>query len=358
MSELGLAVLWCCTATLLVSSSFVPAWAGAAAWSCDQSAVNDREVRVFATTEPVEAASLLAGFHRFCPGVQVIYQKLSSGDLYDRVIGGTDVDLAWSSALDLQIKLVNDGYAQPYRSVQADNLPAWAVWRDEAYGTTAESVTFVYNRTLLAASDVPTTHKELTHLLMEKPDVFQGRVATYDPERSGSGFLFITQDLEVTRDTWTLVRALGQTGVKLYSSTDAMLDGVATGELLLAYNVIGSYAKSRAARGPALGVVSPSDYTLVISRVAFIAKAAPHVNAARAFLDYLLSVDGQNRLAAGFLDPVREAHGISAAGSALQPIRLGPGLLTYLDQAKRMRFIRDWQSNLQGQPSHRRNSAP
>ena len=48
---------------------------------------------------------------------------------------------------------------------------------------------------------------------------------------------------------------------------------------------------------PTLGVVYPSDYTLVLSRVAFISKRAKNKNAARLWLDYMLSVKGQDILA-------------------------------------------------------------
>ncbi|MDN0077544.1 hypothetical protein QU481_22240 [Crenobacter sp. SG2303] len=51
-------------------------------------------------------------------------------------------DVAWSSAMDRQVKLVNDGYAQRYASPVQRGLPDWAKWRDETYGTTFEPVVF------------------------------------------------------------------------------------------------------------------------------------------------------------------------------------------------------------------------
>src|SRR4051794_8714974 len=152
--------------------------------------------------------------------------------------------------MDLQIKLVNDGYAMPYASPEAAFLPRWAVWRDEAYGISAEPVTIVYNRNLVPEAEVPRTHAALAQLLAAKSDAYKGKVATYDPERSSAGFLFLTQDIEITRSTWDLVRAMGQTGVKLYTSTEAMLGRVASGETLIAYNIIGSYAAEFAKHDP------------------------------------------------------------------------------------------------------------
>ena len=34
--------------------------------------------------------------------------------------------------------------------------------------------------------------------------------------------------------------------------------------------------------------------------------------------------------------------------STLRPIHVGPELLTYLDQVKRLKFLKDWQKALQG----------
>ena len=61
--------------------------------------------------------------------------------------------------------------------------------------------------------------------------------------------------------------------------------------------MLGSYALVRAKKDPNLGIVLPSDYTMVTSRVAFISKAAKNPNAAKLFLDYLLSKRGQDIVA-------------------------------------------------------------
>jgi len=313
-------------------------------------------VVIRSTTDPREASDLLDGFRASYPGLRVDYVKLNSTELNDEFLSeaasnAPTADILWSSAMDLQMKLVNDGYAQPYVSPEAAALPDWAKWRDEAYGVTAEPVAFVYNRALLSQERVPHTHAALERALTADPDAWKGRLVAYDPERSGAGFLFLTQDVEETPRTWDLIRAMGQVGVKLYTATETMLDRVASGEALFAYDILGSYALDRARQDPVLGVVLPADYTIVVSRIAFIPRLAAHPEAARLFLDYLLSHDGQVHLAARSLTPVREdaRNGTSfPAASSLKPIRIGPELLTWLDQIKRHRFLRQWRRALEG----------
>ena len=158
----------------------------------------------------------------------------------------------------------------------------------------------------LAEAEVPRTHAALAALLGSDTQRFRGRVATYDIERAGIGFLMAAHDAMATPRFWELVRSLGACQASLHADTQSMLESVAAGRSLLAYNVLGTYAEAFARRNPDVGVVYPSDYTLVLSRVAFIARNAPNPQGARLWLDHLLSPQGQRLLAdAGGLFSVR-----------------------------------------------------
>lgn len=316
-------------------------------------------VVVRGTTDEAEVVDLLAGFRRAHPGVTVSYTKMNSSRLYDSFVeeaaaGKGTADIVWSSAMDLQIKLVNDGYAARYVSPEAPALPNWAVWRNEAYGITAEPIAIAYNKALLAPERVPHSRADLIRTLTERPEAWKGKVAAYDPERSGVGSLILAQDIELTRRTWDLVAALGQVGVKLYTTTETMLDRISAGETLLAYGVFGAYALERARQDPMIGVVLPSDYTLLVSRIAFVPKDARHPAAARLFLDYMLSLEGQSRLAARSLTPARpdarraDDPVTAAAAAALRPVSVGPELLANLDQIRRARMLRQWRRAMEG----------
>ena len=258
--------------------------------------------------------------------------------------------------MDLQIKLVNDGYALRYESPHAPKLPRWAVWKHEAYGTTYEPVGIVYHRQLLADAEAPRTHAALTALLRSDVERFRGRVCTYDIQRAGIGFLMAARDGLATPRFWELVRALGACRASLFADTQGMLESVAAGRSLLAYNVLGTYAEAFARRNPDIGVVYPSDYTLVLSRIAFIARHAPNPEGARLWVDHLLSPQGQRLLAdAGGLFSVRTdlAETRSALtvgqqlGAATRPIALGPALLAHLDRSKHAALLKRWRKEFE-----------
>ena len=137
-------------------------------------AKKEGKVVIYATTDAVAANPLIKDFEALYPGIKVEYSDLNSTELYNRFIAeaaannGT-ADVLWSSAMDLQVKLVADGQAEAYASPEIKALPKWAVWKDSAYGTTYEPIAFVYNKRLVPEGDVPKDHTDLLKLLNAKP---------------------------------------------------------------------------------------------------------------------------------------------------------------------------------------------
>jgi iron(III) transport system substrate-binding protein len=322
-------------------------------------AEKDGKITIYSTTDSALVQPLLKDFAALYPKIPVEYTDMNSTELYNRVIseaaaGEVAGDVLWSSAMDLQVKLANDAFAISYASPELSHLPKWAAWRNEAFGTTFEPIVFVYNKRLLKPEDVPHSHADLAKALESKPDFWKGKVTSYDPERSGIGFLLITQDARLDPSFAQTSRAYGRVGAKLYTSVGAMLERIGSGEHLLGFNIFGSYALARQKKDPSIAIVYPKDYTLVMSRIALIPKAAKHQNGGKVFLDYLLSKRGQALIAKQMLFSIRDdVEGEATAqaltkelGGTLKPLPVGPSLLTYLDQAKRLEFLKQWQQAL------------
>ncbi len=315
---------------------------------------------VYSSTDSASAEPLLQDFKSLYPSIQVEYNDLNTTEIYNRFIaeaaaGAGTADFLWSSAMDLQFQLVNNGTGQSYASPEMAQIPKWAVWQNQAYGTTFEPVTMTYNKRLLPQDALPTSHADLIRLLKEKSAVFKGKLATFDPEKSGVGFFLATQDLKITPTFWDLAKAMGGVDVKVYTSTGAMLEKVSSGEHTLAYNIIGSYGLLRQQKDPSIGLIFPKDYTLAFSRIAFIPKAARHPNAGKLFLDYILSKRAQTIMANKSLiyalrsdveGQATAANLTKEMGKALKPIEVSPDLLAALDKNKRLDFLKRWQESL------------
>jgi iron(III) transport system substrate-binding protein len=132
-----------------------------------------------------------------------------------------------------------------------------------------------------------------------------------------------------------------------------MMERISSGENLLGFNIFNSYAALRAKKDPSIGIVLPKDYALVMSRVMFISKAAKNPNAAKLWLDYILSKRGQTIIAnqselgsiRGDVEGEMTAAGYTKQlGNAAKPIPVSADLLAYLDQTKRLDFIKQWQA--------------
>jgi iron(III) transport system substrate-binding protein len=319
-----------------------------------KAAEDEGQLVIYATTDASVAKPLIADFQRLYPRIEISYEDLNSTELYHRFVaevqlGGRSADVLWSSAMDQQAALVSNGYAMAYDSPEKAGLPAWAVWKDQAFATTFEPVVIAYNKKLLAAGEVPQTRADLVRLLASDPQRFQGQVLTYDIEKSGLGFFLATQDAEAAPSFWDLARAIGKTRPKLVLTTADMARQLAAGRAILGYNLLGAYVMAQ--QNPAIGYVFPKDHTLVMSRILLLNRKAAHPNAAKLWLDYLLSKRGQAVIANGSqLFAVRDdvAGETTAArlkqmlGASQRPIAVGPNLIGYLNNQNYLDFVLQW----------------
>lgn len=297
-------------------------------------------LRVISTADLDVFEPFLLRFQGDNPEVGIDYVTASSAELNRAIRGGAAFDLALSSAMDLQFTLANDGYAQSYSSSVTGALPDWARWNDELFAFTAEPAVIVINEARFDGLPLPRTRAELVTLLRDNPDRFAGRLGTYDLRASGLGYLFATQEARSSDAYWRLTEVMGRLDAQLYCCSGQMIDAVASGELALAYNVLGSYAAQRLDRDAGLAILPLEDFANVMLRTALIPATATEVETAGAMLDALLSEGMGEGAAEPVLPPLQTRGG--AEGSPFGPIRLGPALMVYLDRLNRESFLAAW----------------
>ncbi len=302
---------------------------------------------------------LIRDYQSLNPQVSITYTDTLTNDLYEKLqkvcgSGSEAPDLVFSSSVDHMLKLANDGCASPHVSPETARAPDHAKWLDQVFGFTFEPAVIVYNRKLVASAEVPRTRDELADLLRAKPQVYDRRVGTYDIARSGIGYLFAFFDAQQSSTFGRLTEAFGRSHAKLYCCTGELLAEIEAGRVLIGYNLLGSYAYGRYRAGAPIGIVMPSDYTLILSRAAFVPDRAKNPAAGRAFLDYLLSFRGQQVVKEKsfyFAQGAALPPGIDAPEEAIQagitrPIPIGPALLAAADRHKRQRLLTEWAQSL------------
>ncbi len=280
------------------------------------------------------------------PEISIDYTVASSTEIMQAVyIERIPFDLVISSAMDLQTKIANDGLAQNYVSEETEELPDWAKWRNQIFAFSQEPAVLVLSTEAFKDIPVPGTREELIALLRDNAEFFEGRIGTYDVRISGLGYLFATQDSRNTESFWRLIEVMGRLNTQLYCCSGDMISDVSTGKLAFAYNVLGSYANSRHADTPGIRVVPLNDFISVMLRTALIPKNASNPENSGLMIDFLSQLTDYPELRSQTGLPPIDRNTVENP-TTVRPIRLGPGLLVFLDSMRREIFLRSWVSSI------------
>lgn len=297
-------------------------------------------LRIISSTDTVLFAPLVEAFVARNPDVAIEYLVTGTADI-DRRFRKTPeaFDIAISSAMDLQLKLTNDGYALELESV---SHPDWAQWRQSLFAFTSEPAAIVISRAAFEGLPIPQSRQELIEALRARPEVFRGRVGTYDVRQSGLGYLFATQDARASETFWRLMEVMGGLDVQLYCCSGEMIDDLTDGTIAVAYNVLGSYAEARVESRNSLEIILPSDFPTTMMRTALVSAASEEQEAAERFLQFLVTYQSSQTEGAG---PLPSLDG-RQNGAERTTIALEPALMTFLDTLKRNKFLSEWENAL------------
>jgi len=314
-------------------------------------------LRIHSSIDLASFGPLIKGFVALHPNIRVSYMDINTLEMYHQTIQESkapQASLVISSAMDLQIKPVNDGYAQTYDSFATDQLPSYAQWRHQVFAFSLEPVVMLVNKNRYPGP-LPKDRQDVLQTIRQHEKSMTGRVGTYDIRQSGVGYLLASQDARQADTTWgRLIEAFGSHKLQTYCCTHDIIDDVASGKLVLGYNLLGSYAAQRVKEDNRLKMILPKDYTLMVMRVGLIPKKAPNANDAGLFLDYLLSDQVQKRMQTQTLMfPIRPnmitqntADLLNQSGPK-RVVELDQQLLVGGDYAKQRRFIKSWEAALE-----------
>lgn len=295
-------------------------------------------LRIISTTDTALFTPLVLAFQKSHPTIEIRYTTASSAELMKAIyVEHVAFDIALSSAMDLQTKLANDGFTQSYTSPATALLPEWGNWRDSVFAFTQEPAAIVINKRAFEGLPIPKTRQDLITVLRNNPGRFKGRVGTYDVRVSGLGYMFATQDARTSETFWRLTEVMGILNAQLYCCSSNMIEDVSSGKIAVAYNVLGSYASARKDLAGTFQIITPEDFTTMMLRTIVIPKTAQNTSAAHLFTDHLIR--------SAWLDDDTDDYPfpkILPDSTTFRPIKLGPGLLVFLDDLKRRRFLGEW----------------
>ncbi|MCL2834585.1 MAG: ABC transporter substrate-binding protein [Treponema sp.] len=248
------------------------------------------------------ADQLAAGFEKKT-GVKVEQFQGTTGEILARLEAEAANPLAdvvilasWADGLSMK----SQGKAVSYTPANADRL--YSGWKDAdntIFGTSASAVGVIYNTRIF-----PTLNADWNELAGAQ---YKNQLAIPDPEKSGSCKDFLSGFINNKGEAagWKVWEDLAANGMTVPGANAAALEGVTTGEKGILVAGVDYNAYSSMAKGEPLMIYYPAGGTVINPRPAMILKTSPNMENAKAFMDYLLSDEAQQMVAAAYLLPGR-----------------------------------------------------
>jgi iron(III) transport system substrate-binding protein len=258
----------------------------------------------FYTASPEDLANALGMAFTSQTGVKVSVLQSDTGSILAKLDGEkanphADVVILadWSAALGL----AGQGQLLTYQAKNSEKVPA--VYRDPKNQFISQGLTglaIAYNTKVV--KNPPTSIDQLTG-----PD-WKDQITMPDPSQSGSVYSFVAAQLQRLGDSkgWALFDALKKNGMQVLGTNAKALAPVLTGSKAAIIGAADHTSLASVATGESIAVGYLTDATVVAPRPMMIMKSAPNPVAARAFMDFVLSDDGQKLVAKSFLIPARQ----------------------------------------------------
>ena len=245
-------------------------------------------------------------------GTKVEIIKAGSGELLNRLTAESAApvaDVLWS--VDGTVVDFNPSLFEAYAATDADKLAEGMKQSDLWTPFTAVVTTFIVNEGKLGGKPVPTSWEQLAD------PQYKGMISSARVDSSGSAYIQLATVLQVFGEEkgWEVYKGLLGNFV-LSESSGAVPRFVNDGELAVGVTLEDGALRYVEGGGP-VQMIYPSEGTAIAPDAMALIKGAPHADNGKAFIDFMLSTDGQTIVAEQGRRPVR---GDVASNAALKPL--------------------------------------
>ena len=243
---------------------------------------------------------VLDAFQAKYPNVKILLKSGSNSELANALIeeqSNPQADVFVTTEIFTVQSLYQQGIFASYRPVGADQLPAEFIGPDDSWiGITRRARVIMYNTELVSAEEAPTSIFDLTD------PKWKGQIAAAGSTNGGmQAQIAAMRQLLGDVDTQEWLVALMANDVTFFGGHTDVRKAVGAGEFKIGL-VNHYYYYLQLAEGSPVGIVIPDQGEGQIGLItnatsAAIVKGAKNVPAAQAFLDFLLSAEGQKLFA-------------------------------------------------------------
>jgi iron(III) transport system substrate-binding protein len=235
---------------------------------------------------------LIKGFQSYVPGVDVKYVRGDGLSLTVRLTNEARANRVQSDVwclVDSVGQVLHNGFAEEFEVPSAKGLPQALVDPKHRWIATNIGVRSVaYNTQLVPKEFAPRSYQDLLD------PRWKGKIV-WNPKSMTGAWGFIATIMKSMGDEQGMIylrKLAKQDVVPLPIAIRAVLDRVIAGEYAIGLEMNNSHAAISEAQGAPVKWV-PLDPVSQTLQVAGVTKAAPHPNAAKLFLDFMVSRTGQ-----------------------------------------------------------------
>ncbi|MEV1246230.1 ABC transporter substrate-binding protein [Nonomuraea sp. NPDC050022] len=267
----------------------------------------EREVLLYTNAEDQQMAPLVKGFEKAYPGITLRSLTLGTSEMFQRyetevASGAPSADMIMNSDAVGWLSFIRDGNVEDYTDPNTPNLPDHAVLGPGVYSVSVDPVVAVFNKALLPEAKQPTTMAALAAMAQQ----LDGKIATTDISnviQFGATSAYLDKHGEAG---WGTLEKIGRHSA-VEASNGPLVTKLAQGQYAAEFFVAGSVRAF--ITGDVAKVVNYSflkDGTPLLPRGVGVTAKAKHPNAAKVFVNWLLSVEGQEVACQGGFTPYRD----------------------------------------------------
>lgn len=279
--------------------------------------LNEASALTVYTAGPGSLAKKLATGYEKQTGVKVNLFQATTGKVMARLEAEQAspqadvlISASWDTAEDLQQR----DWLLPYQSANATRVPDM-LKTDSYVAQGISALGIVWNTK--SGTPEPKEWRDLTLT------PFKNKVTTPDPSLSGASVdLLIGLQNGMGDEAWTLFEQLKQNGMVINGPNAQALTAVLQGAKAAVFGAVDYVSYGQIEKGETIKVIFPASGTVVAPRPMMILKSTQHAADAKAFIDYVLSEEGQQFVAEAWLMPARSD--IDARRPQLKDLKLLP----------------------------------
>lgn len=234
-------------------------------------------------------------------GIEVQVWSAGTGDCLERIASESDdpqCDVMWGGTIE-SLKAY-EAYFQPCISVEDDHiLEQFKDPNDLWIGESQQPAVIMYNRRLVADSEVPQSWKDLLD------SKWEGQIASADPASSGSAYTLLCNMILACSEGadrekgWAFIERLME-NIVISGSSSSVYTGVANGEYALGLT-LEQLARPYVLDDPQnVGMIYPKDGSSNVPDGVALVRNCPNEKNARLLIDFLLGADCQQYMSDAF----------------------------------------------------------